>query len=384
MKKLCFVYFDAGGGHRSAAMALREVVERENRPWEIELLHLQELLDSLDIFRKVTGIRLEDCYNLVLKKGWTLGSAQTLRFMQWIVRWFHDAQVKILAEYWRQHPADLVVSLIPNFNRALAESLGKAAPGTPLVTVLTDLADYPPNFWIVPEGQYYICGTDRAVEQARAAGHGGDAIFRASGMILNPRFYEVPAIDRAAERRGLGLAPDLPTGLVLFGGQGSNVMEDIARRLDHVQLILICGRNEPLAARLRALRRSSPTFVEGFTREVPYYMQLSDFFIGKPGPGSLSEALHMGLPVITERNAWTLPQERYNAEWIREQGYGIVVPHFRQVREAVDEILDPERGALYRGAVAALDNRAVFEIPGFLGRVLDAHSVEGGQAPALS
>jgi hypothetical protein len=65
-----------------------------------------------------------------------------------------------------------------------------------------------------------------------------------------------------------------------------------------------------------------PMFVEGFTREVPYYMHLSDFFIGKPGPGSISEAIAMKLPVIVERNAWNLPQERYNCEWVREQDGG--------------------------------------------------------------
>ena len=63
-------------------------------------------------------------------------------------------------------------------------------------------------------------------------------------------------------------------------------------------------------------------FVEGFTKEVPRYMQLADYFIGKPGPGSVSEALAMKLPVIVESNAWTLPQERYNGEWVRERASG--------------------------------------------------------------
>ena len=61
-------------------------------------------------------------------------------------------------------------------------------------------------------------------------------------------------------------------------------------------------------------------FVEGFTKEVPRYMQLADYFIGKPGPGSISEAVAMQLPVIVERNAWTLPQERYNADWVTRAG----------------------------------------------------------------
>jgi len=32
------------------------------------------------------------------------------------------------------------------------------------------------------------------------------------------------------------------------------------------------------------------------------------------GPGSISEALAMRLPVVVESNAWTLAHERYNAE----------------------------------------------------------------------
>ena len=96
----------------------------------------------------------------------------------------------------------------------------------------------------------------------------------------------------------------------------------------------------------------APRFVEGFTQEVPYYMYLSDFFIGKPGPGSISEAVAMKLPVIVEQpNAWTLPQERYNAEWVRERHAGMVVDNFRGIERGGKGIagfarfLSRERGA---------------------------------------
>lgn len=61
-------------------------------------------------------------------------------------------------------------------------------------------------------------------------------------------------------------------------------------------------------------RRSAPHAVLDFTSEVPRRMAAADYFIGKPGPGAVSEALHCGLPVVTFRNAWTMPQERYNTE----------------------------------------------------------------------
>jgi 1,2-diacylglycerol 3-beta-galactosyltransferase len=112
--------------------------------------------------------------------------------------------------------------------------------------------------------------------------------------------------------------------------------------------------------------------VEGFTKEVPRYMQLADYFIGKPGPGSISEAVAMHLPVIVERNAWTLPQERYNAEWVIETGIGIVLPNFRGISRAVEQLLEPAAYQRFRDATVRLENRAVFEIPEILERIAKA------------
>ena len=238
------------------------------------------------------------------------------------------------------------------------------------MTILTDFADYPPHFWMERQPQFLICGTPKAMEQARTMGYGEDCIFRASGMILRPNFYESVEEDRAAQRVRLGLDPARPTGLVLFGGQGSKVMLEIARSLDNVQLIIICGKNAKLAEALRSTTSASPRLIEGFTSEIPFYMRLADFFIGKPGPGSISEAIAMHLPVIVERNAWTLPQERYNAEWVREQKVGIVLPNFRGIAAAVDELL--KSLDQYRARAAAIENRAVFEIPEILERILAA------------
>jgi 1,2-diacylglycerol 3-beta-galactosyltransferase len=376
MKRIDLLFFDAGGGHRAAANALRQVIEAEQRPWEIRVVNLQELLDPLDIFRKLTRIRLQDIYNLMLRKGWTLGSPQLTRIMHGIIRLYHRPTVRLLETFWREERPDLVVSVVPNFNRAMGESLRRALPDVPLVTVLTDLADYPPHFWIERQPQFLICGTERAAQQAHAMGHDAAHVFRTSGMILAPKFYEQVQMDRRAERQKLSLDPDLPTGIVLFGGHGSRVMLDIARRLDasglKLQLIFICGKNQALAQELGKMPRRIPMFVEGFTAEVQRYMRLADFFIGKPGPGSISEALAMKLPVLVERNAWTLPQERYNADWIVEKQVGLVLRSFRFIVQAVAELLQPENYRRFHATAASIENRAVYEIPQILAKILGA------------
>jgi 1,2-diacylglycerol 3-beta-galactosyltransferase len=149
-------------------------------------------------------------------------------------------------------------------------------------------------------------------------------------------------------------------------------MVKIVRRLEasnlKLQLILVCGHNDRLAAELR--RIPGRKYVEGFTTEIPYYMHLSDFFIGKPGPGSISEALAMKLPAIVECNARTLPQERYNVAWVLEKQVGLTLRSFRHIAQTVEALLDPANFARYRSNAAAVNNRAVFEIPGMLQEIV--------------
>ncbi len=372
------MFFDAGGGHRSAANALIKAIDMQQLPWEARMVNLQLTLERLDAFRNVTGIRLEDLYNIMLKKGWTLGSAQLLTFMQFVIRAFHRAHVKELVKHWNNTKPDMVVSLVPNFNRCMYQAIQRLEKPIPYVTVLTDIADYPPHFWIeCNQNQYIICGSKKAEAQALQMGHDRQRVFRTSGMILNPKYYEVPEVDRVAERARLGLS-DLPTGLVMFGGQGSASMVEILDRLEasdlKLQLIMICGKNTKLADKLRARKTKMPVFIEGFTERVPYYMRVSDFFIGKPGPGSISEAVALGLPVLVERNVWTLPQERYNADWVQENEIGDVVSSFAEVVDAVGNLLAGSTLARCRANAARMQNRAVFEIPEILRSILASGS----------
>ena len=377
MRKLTIVFFDAGGGHRNAAEALRSSLETQPQPWNVRLLNLQEQLDSIDVIRRATGIRIQEGYNLILRKGWTRPTPQLLVLLRGLVRLYHGRVVSVLEKYWQENPTDLVLSVIPLFNRALAESICQATPQTAFATLLTDLADCPPHFWIEPESEFLICGTERAEQQALSTGHARHRVFRTSGMILKSKFYEKPSVDAVAERKRLELDPELPTGIVMFGGHGAPVMLEIAKRLNaglqRVQLIMICGHNEKLRTGLHAMQTQAPMLVEGFTSNVANYMSVADFFIGKPGPGSISEALQFHLPVIVERNQRTMPQERYNTEWVAERRLGIVLRSFGEIAQGVEQLLQPETFAELRSNARAYSNRALLEIPSILHDVLERH-----------
>ena len=88
------------------------------------------MLDPLDLIRRATGLRIQDTYNLILRKGWTRFTPQLLVILQTTIRVYHSPIVKLLRDYWAEHPADLVLSVIPHFNREIAESLHPAGHRT--------------------------------------------------------------------------------------------------------------------------------------------------------------------------------------------------------------------------------------------------------------
>jgi hypothetical protein len=195
------ICIDSGGGHRAAAQAIQAVVNQQQRPWTLCLNGAQELLNSIDFIRKATGIPFQEIYNILLRRGWTRGSRQLIFLSHLLIRMSHRSQVEVLERHWREHPADMVVSLIPHYNRALREAYGRACPGRPYVTIMTDIADYPPHFWIERQDQYLICGSERARDQALSLHLPVERVLPMSGMILDPRFYQRAAGSERARAR---------------------------------------------------------------------------------------------------------------------------------------------------------------------------------------
>jgi hypothetical protein len=333
--RIDLVYFNAGGGHRAAAEALQGVLLEREPGWSVRLVDLFRVLDPEGWFPRLTGFAPETYYNKRLAAGFTLGLAQELKVLQAMIRAAHPQLVSRLARHWQHTAPDMVVTLVPNFNRSMGQALSMVDSRVPFVTVMTDLADLPPHFWIEPGyTQHLVCGTERAMRQALDQGLPPTCVHRVSGMIMRPS------------------------------------LRRIAASLDDQPLILMCGRNASLAQALARQSARGPRHVVGHTTDVAHWLRLADYFIGKPGPGSLSEALHCGLPVIVARNAWTMPQERWNTEWVREQGLGLVLGGFTEVRAGVQDLL--AELPRWRASVAQFRNQALFEVAALLRLMADS------------
>ena len=377
---LLFV-IDAGGGHRAAANALLAAVAQVGAPFRPRLVNLQEVLAPLDFTRRLTGMPMEQAYNVMVRRGMTRFLAPMLKVFQACIRWRQRALSERLAEHLRGERPSAVVSLLPNFNAVLRDAVRMAHPGVPFLVLLTDFADFPPHFWIEPGVDRVIVGSEHAVGQAMSLGV--PRVSRISGMLLHPRFYPRRGVaERVGVRRALGIESRALVVLVLFGGKGSPEMKPLCAALlerpGDWRVIAICGDNPRLFESLGELeaRGAGRLHRLGFTDRVADYMAASDLLVTKPGPGSLTEAFHQRLPVVVTCNPYTIPQERYNARFVEERALGLVVSHWRQIPDAVAR-LATQPGLLRRcraGIAALPENRAVYEALEVIGGELEARS----------
>ena len=363
---------DAGGGHRAAARALVAAAEETASPVRFRVENFQELLLPLDVLKRLTGVSLESAYNLILKHRASALMVPLLRVMHAAIRVRRRTLVRTLAEWLRKQPRpQAVVSVFPNFNGVLQDALREAIPGVPLVVVLTDLADFPKRFWIEPGLDRVVVGTPEAAAQAVSLGVEPFRVSQVSGMILNPRFYKSGGPDvRERVRLELGLAAADFAVMLLFGGKGSPELLPLAERLlredRELRVIAVCGDNPPLYESLAPLDAASGGRLRrfGFTDRVAELLAAADLLVTKPGPGSLSEAFQLRVPVVVTRNVHTIPQERFNTELVAKRGLGLVVSSWREIPGAVASLrAEPGRLEAMRASLLALPpNRAVYEV----------------------
>ena len=374
---------DAGGGHRAAARALEAAAEQTQAPFRFRVESFQQALLPLDLLKRATGLSLEAAYNLILRKRASVLMVPLLRVMHGAIRLRRRTLVRTLAAWLRAEPRpDAVVSVFPNFNGVLQDAIASALPGVPFVVVLTDLADFPPRFWIEPGLERVVVGTPEAARQAREL-LPAERVSEVSGMILHPRFYgRDGGEERARVRAELGAGEADFVVTLLFGGKGSPEIALLAERLlqqpGALRVVAVCGDNPSLVGALGPLESASAgrLRVFGFTDRVSELLAASDLLATKPGPASLSEAFHKRVPVVVTRDVHTIPQERFNTELVARRGLGLVVRGWREIPDAVGSLArDAPRREAMRTAIAALpENRAVYEVLDVVARAIAAPS----------
>lgn len=332
----------AGAGHLQAALALEEAW-RALRP-DDELRRVDVLDYTPRLYRRiyVKGYlklieHAPELYAMVFKK-----TDNPLRIRE-LTRFRRQSSRVTAARFVKEISAfNPRVVLAPHyFPLEIIGGMAQRRRGKALdpfvVCVITDFEAH--ALWMEPCVDLYCVAAPETRARLLARGAGDDSVL-VTGIPIAARFRE--KIDAAAVRQAVGVANDQPTLLVLSGGFGTGPVAEILRELDRIersiQVIVVCGRNEPLRRKLAALKTRHDTRVLGFVTNMHELMAISDLVLTKPGGLTSSEALALGKPLVILH---PIPgQEAANSDFLLEHGAAVKVNCLEDLPFKVGQLIE--------------------------------------------
>jgi 1,2-diacylglycerol 3-beta-galactosyltransferase len=320
--RILFLFSDTGGGHRSAAEAIIEALTT-GYPGCCD--HV--LVDVFKDYAPKPFDLLPDSYTMMtsIPQAWELGfrildshrrgRAITSAFWPYVRN-----RIKQLVE---EQPADLVVSVHPLLSNPVLKALGKDRPR--FVTVVTDLVTGP-ALWYDSKVDLTIVPTREARRRALECGVPPERVL-VIGLPVSGGFSQT--IDDESEiLRQLGWPEDRPVVLLVGGAEGMGPLYEtakaIARQDGDFALAVVTGRNKRLRERLESVKWEVPLIVHGFERRMPLMMQAATLLVTKAGPGTITEAINVGLPIVLYAR---IPgQEDGNVDYVVDKGVGSWAP----------------------------------------------------------
>lgn len=302
--KILILSCNTGGGHNTAARALKEVFDAQNDECIIKdaLSFGGQLASDLVCDSYIEMVkRAPKMFGELYKLGERIGQINTvsndvLRSPVYLVnKLYADA----LEEYINENSFDAIVCTHIFPLEALTHLRRRHDLMTPIYFVVTDYAATPmleetvPDLIFSPHKDSLYTFTQKGIPE--------DKII-ATGIPVSQKFT-VPA-DKNASREKLGLTPEQKVYLLMGGSMGFGDTEETVSQIlsmadENTRLIVITGSNKEMYDSIQQKFDGNRNLVlVGFTDQVNDYMAASDVLMTKPGGLSSTEALVRGIPLI--------------------------------------------------------------------------------------
>ncbi len=353
--KILVIYASAGAGHWKAAQALYEGISKSAKDEVV-------LVDALDrtspFFKKL----YRGSYSLLISRfPWLWGSFFGLADLGWIQpflrtgrRLFNRLNAGALHRFLQKEKFDCILST--HFFPAEVASALKRKGRIPsrIVTVVTDFDVH--KIWLAQGVDVYTVASDWTKGKLKTLGI--KARICVCGIPTGEKFRVSQDVGLLKKR--LGLKEDLFTVLMATGSFGIGPIEQIVAALEGFQVIVVCGNNRSLFARLSRHKRELVK-VMGLVDNMHELMGVCDVLVTKPGGLSISEALVSRLPMVFFH---AIPgQERNNIRVLGRYGIGAypcsvkgIVEELNQLRSSRDAFLTAIRATQQLARPSAVED----------------------------
>ncbi len=328
--KILIISSDTGGGHRSAAQALTEGVQKFWEGGSVPVRVIKAVEDSHQI-----SDRLVQTYNWILRhrQHW-------MKYVYWLFNRFRpetspyilDRCIGYLKDQFERYCPSVVVSVHPLTQHIFARIIRelKLEDQIPLVTVVTDPCYGFWRGWACDDVSLYLVANDDARRQLVDYGIANDKI-KIVGMPINPKFTPIDEADARVARQAFGLEPDKFTVFVnagyVGGGNIPKIFKELVKGELDVQAIFLAGRNDVLRKEAEQIAETAnfPVKVIGYSDEIEKIMQSANIMISKLGGLTTFEALACRLPIIADATTPPMPQEAGTVSLVARNGAAVLL-----------------------------------------------------------
>lgn len=359
-KRALFLISDTGGGHRAAANAIAAALDERTDP------RFEHRIDDVAAQFKYPLTQLGNAYSTALKYapavyGALFHATNGRRRYRLLVRLTTPLYRNGLMELYASYKPDVLISVHPLLNEPAIRARDDAGmQAVPFVTVVTDLGDAHES-WFSPLADAVVVPAREVYDRALSRGIAPERL-HLIGHPIHPRFEDVRGT-QAEIRARLGLPAAATIVLLMAGGEGGGKLYDTSIALAKadlgIHLVVVCGRNDAMRARLVEAAPSlpSPLTALGFTDAIPELYRAVDLLVTKAGPGAIAEADAARLPIVVYD--YVPGQELGNVRFVRDHDIGAVALRGpSSVVDAVRDLLaDPPRLSAIRERQAALAPR---------------------------
>jgi len=308
-KKIHFAMIEAGGGHKTPALAVIEALE--------QLFPGKYQIKVLDFMKDLGCTDLDDVHKklwkYLLKHPELTKSIQTFDFITGpvniqIYKLFLDRIAKYVMRYLYNEKPDMVFSTHYFNTMSIAHIRKTYEIGPILINYLTEIFNFD-SYWYLKNVDHYIVASEQAEKKLLKKKFPREKLHVFSYPVRSS-FFDIPRT-REEILGSLGLEEDRKTLLITLGGEGIGsiykMIEALVKKDFALNVIAVAGKNEQLRRQLDrefgSRDRNTKVVALGFLDRINELIYASDFCFIKPGPATTWEVLSMKKPIIFYESA---------------------------------------------------------------------------------
>ena len=331
-KKIIIFYGSFGGGHLSAAKALKAVLEDKYNCYV-------ELVDGLEYVAPILNKISVSFYNAISRntpKLWgafynnaNKDNSVTDIVLRQTLRWYRIRLYRII----KQVDPDQIICTHPFPAIMCAHITRKGKIQVPVSNILTDFE--PHGLWyVLPEYLKYFFVPTEEMKKALMEKNIKDSQIHVTGIPINPVFSNKLSEKEIEETLEEFQIPQDKKNFIFFGGGefglsnniNIEIFKTLTKKLPEFHFVCISGKNPELYSMFeKAIQEENieNTTLIKYTTNISKLMKVSSGIFSKPGGLTTSEALSQGLPMFMIN---PLPgQEVANQNYIENIGAGILI-----------------------------------------------------------